>query len=145
MIGSHRSLINILPHSYPFLLIDRVIEFEEDNRIVCLKNVTINEEFFQGHFRSNPVMPGVLIIEAMAQASGLLLRNKKNNIKVLIAQVKEVRFKESVMPGDALYITSIKLHDFSTFHCFEVTANVNNKTVASGEIVLAEINEDKGE
>lgn len=145
MIVSHRSLINILPHSYPFLLIDRVLEFEEDKRIVCLKNVTINEEFFQGHFRSNPVMPGVLIIEAMAQASGLLLRNKKDNIKVLIAQVKEVRFKESVMPGDALYITSIKLHDFSTFHCFEVTANVNNKTVANGELVLAEINEDKGE
>lgn len=145
MLGSPRSLLNILPHSYPFLLIDRVLEFEEDKRIVCLKNVTINEEFFQGHFRSNPVMPGVLIIEAMAQASGLLLRNKKNNIKVLIAQVKEVRFKESVMPGDVLYITSIKLHAFSTFHCFEVTANVNNKTVASGEIVLAEINEDKGE
>lgn len=145
MLGAPRSLLNILPHSYPFLLIDRVVELEENKRIVCLKNVTINEEFFQGHFRSNPLMPGVLIIEAMAQASGLLLRNKKNNIKVLIAQVKEVRFKESVRPGDALYITSIKLHAFSTFHCFAVTANVNNKTVASGELVLAEINEDKGE
>ena len=73
MVVEARELLNILPHRYPFLLVDRVLEFKKAERLVALKNVTFNEPFFQGHFPGNPVMPGVLIIEALAQAGGLLL------------------------------------------------------------------------
>lgn len=143
MTDRHPSPASILPHSYPFVLIDRIIEREEGKRIVCLKNVTFNEEFFQGHFRDMPVMPGVLIIEAMAQASGLLLRGDRTGIRTFLARVKDVRFREVVMPGDSLYITSAKSNEFGSFHVFNVSVAVNEKTVAEGEILLAEIKEEE--
>lgn len=97
---------NLLPHRYPFLLIDRVLELESGRRIVALKNVTRNEEFFNGHYPERPIMPGVLIIEAMAQAGGLaVLSQMENSGKVpLFAGIDKARFRRVVVPGDQLRI-----------------------------------------
>jgi len=95
---------NIIPHRYPFLLVDRVIEVEEGQRVVGIKNVTINEPFFQGHFPQYPVMPGVLIIEALAQVGAIAMLGKEENKGKLgfLAGVDKCRFKRQVKPGDQL-------------------------------------------
>lgn len=98
----------VLPHRYPFLLVDRIIALTPGQRIVGLKNVTINEPFFQGHFPGMPVMPGVLQIEAMAQTGGLLLLNQiaePEKKLLLFAGIDEVKFRRPVVPGDTLHIT----------------------------------------
>ncbi len=94
----------ILPHRYPFLLVDRIVELEEGKRAVGLKNVTINEEFFNGHFPQYPVMPGVLIVEALAQVSAVIMLTKEGNEGRLglLAGIDECRFKKQVKPGDQL-------------------------------------------
>src|SRR5882762_7828094 len=97
---------DILPHRYPFLLVDAILELEED-RVVGIKNVTINEPFFTGHFPDFPVMPGVLIIEAMAQVAGILVLNsipERKTKLVLLAAVNEAKFRKPVVPGDQLRI-----------------------------------------
>ncbi|MBT4161232.1 MAG: 3-hydroxyacyl-ACP dehydratase FabZ [Gammaproteobacteria bacterium] len=98
---------NYLPHRYPFLLVDRVIEFEADKRIVCIKNVTINEPMFTGHFPETPVFPGVLIVEALAQASGILAfrsrdRTLDDGFIYYLAGTDKTKFKRSVIPGDQI-------------------------------------------
>lgn len=98
---------NYLPHRYPFLLVDRVLEFEADKRIVAIKNVTINEPQFTGHFPMTPVFPGVLIVEALAQASGILAFKSRNRTLddgyiYYLAGTDKTRFKRSVVPGDQL-------------------------------------------
>jgi UDP-3-O-[3-hydroxymyristoyl] N-acetylglucosamine deacetylase / 3-hydroxyacyl-[acyl-carrier-protein] dehydratase len=98
-------IMRVLPHRYPFLLVDRVLEFEERKRIVGIKNVTINEPFFQGHFPGHPVMPGVLIIEAMAQVGGVLLMGEiadPESRVVYIMSLDNVKFRKPVRPGDQL-------------------------------------------
>ncbi|WP_155591071.1 3-hydroxyacyl-ACP dehydratase FabZ [Lysinibacillus cavernae] len=94
----------ILPHRYPFLLVDRIMELEEGKRAVGLKNVTINEEFFNGHFPQYPVMPGVLIVEALAQVSAVIMLTKEGNEGKLglLAGIDHCRFKKQVKPGDQL-------------------------------------------
>ncbi|MGD2197089.1 3-hydroxyacyl-ACP dehydratase FabZ [Lysinibacillus fusiformis] len=94
----------ILPHRYPFLLVDRIEELEEGKRAVGLKNVTINEEFFNGHFPQYPVMPGVLIVEALAQVSAVIMLSKEGNEGRLglLAGIDQCRFKKQVKPGDQL-------------------------------------------
>ncbi len=95
----------MLPHRYPMLLVDRVLEIERDRRIVAIKNVTINEPFFQGHFPDQPVMPGVLIVEGMAQAGGILLLEdpaRKANKLIYLMSVDRARFRRPVVPGDQL-------------------------------------------
>src|SRR3970040_2527241 len=97
-----------LPHRYPFLLLDRVLEFEPDVRIVALKNVTINEEFFQGHFPALPLMPGVLILEAMAQAGGLLVLPEDGSAagkNFYLVSIDHAKFRRTVVPGDQLRAT----------------------------------------
>ena len=98
-----REIMEILPHRYPFLLIDRVVEIERKKRIVALKNVTVNEPFFQGHFPDYPIMPGVLMIEAMAQAGGALLLTEfpdRHEKLVLFTGIESARFRRPILPGD---------------------------------------------
>lgn len=102
-------ILKILPHRYPFLLIDRILEVEGDKRLVALKNVTINEPFFAGHFPGNPVMPGVLTIEAMAQAGAVmgLIHSAPEDVKnavVYFMGIDEARFRRPIVPGDQLRI-----------------------------------------
>jgi beta-hydroxyacyl-ACP dehydratase FabZ len=100
-------IMDVLPHRYPFLLVDRIIEIEGQKRIVGIKNVTINEQFFQGHFPGHPIMPGVLIIEAMAQVGGMLLMNhfegqNADDKVVYFMSLDNVKFRRPVVPGDQL-------------------------------------------
>ena len=98
-------ILRVLPHRYPFLLVDRVLELEPKKRIVGLKNVTINEPFFQGHFPGHPIMPGVLIIEAMAQVGGVLLMGEFPDVEskvVYFMSLDNVKFRRPVKPGDQI-------------------------------------------
>jgi 3-hydroxyacyl-[acyl-carrier-protein] dehydratase len=104
-----KQILESLPHRYPFLLVDRVLEFEPGKRLVALKNVTINEPFFPGHFPHHPVMPGVMIIEAMAQAAAILAFKTMNAVPheshvVYFVGIDEARFKSPVSPGDQLIL-----------------------------------------
>jgi 3-hydroxyacyl-[acyl-carrier-protein] dehydratase len=127
----------ILPHRYPFLLIDRIVEMERTKRIVALKNVTINEPFFQGHFPALPIMPGVLVVEAMAQAGGVLLlteipdREKK---LVVFTGIERARFRRPVTPGDQLRIVVEVLAWRSTAGRMEGKVYVGEKLVAEAII-----------
>lgn len=129
---------SLLPHRYPFLLIDRVIESEPGKRLVAIKNVTINEPFFQGHFPSKPVMPGVLLIEAMAQATGLLAMESaevpKEAIYYLVG-VDKARFKRPVVPGDQLFFEVEVLKNRREIWVFAAEAKVDGQMVASAEIM----------
>lgn len=101
-----KEILAILPHRYPFLLVDRILECDDQKRIVGLKNVTVNEPFFQGHFPGMPIMPGVLQLEAMAQVGGVLLGRKtgsRGNLPLFMA-IDRVKFRRMVIPGDALRI-----------------------------------------
>ena len=98
-------IMKVLPHRYPFLLVDRIVEIEEEKRIVGIKNVTINEPFFQGHFPGHPIMPGVLIIESMAQVGGLLLMGMVDDPErkvVYFMSLDNIKFRKPVRPGDQL-------------------------------------------
>ena len=102
-----REILNYLPHRYPFLLVDRVISCERGKSIVAIKNVTSNEPYFQGHFPGNPVMPGVMIVESLAQAAGILSfltikRDPNRNLLYYLVGVDRARFKKPVVPGDQL-------------------------------------------
>lgn len=129
---------SLLPHRYPFLLIDRVLESEPGKRLVAMKNVSINEPFFQGHFPSKPVMPGVLLIEAMAQATGLLAMESaevpKEAIYYLVG-VDKARFKHPVVPGDQLVFEVEVLKNRREIWVFAAEAKVDGKMVASAEIM----------
>lgn len=129
-------LMKSLPHAFPFLMIDRIVEFEEGKRIVCLKNVCSNEEFTRGYFDGNPVLPEVLIIEAMAQASGLLMSGE-NSGKAYLGEIKNAIFKKSVIPGDRLIITSFLAYQLHPLYAFEVVASVGSEIVSQAEITMA--------
>ena len=132
-----------LPHRYPFLLVDRVLELEPDKRIVAIKNVTINEPFFQGHFPHYPVMPGVLIVEAMAQAAALLsfksLGTKRDeNTVVYLAGVDGARFKRPVVPGDTLILEAEKLLEKRGLIKYAVRAKVGNQLACEAELLCTQ-------
>jgi 3-hydroxyacyl-[acyl-carrier-protein] dehydratase len=102
-----QEILEFLPHRYPFLLIDRIVEFEPKQRIVALKNVTINEPFFQGHFPGYPIMPGVLVVEAMAQAGGILIMREtpdRDQKLVVFTGIERAKFRRPITPGDQLRI-----------------------------------------
>ena len=102
-----QEILEFLPHRYPFLLIDRIIEFEPKQRLVAIKNVTINEPFFQGHFPGYPIMPGVLVVEAMAQAGGIIMMHElpdRHEKLVVFTGIDRARFRRPVSPGDQLRI-----------------------------------------
>ena len=133
----------ILPHRPPFLLVDRIVELEPQKRIVGIKNVTINEPFFVGHFPSFPVMPGVLIIEAMAQTGGVLVLRDvpdHNEKLVFFAAIEEAKFRRPVFPGDQLRLELEVLSRRSTFCRMKGNAYVDGQLVAEA-IVLCKITE----
>jgi len=136
-------IMRFLPHRYPFLLVDRIVELEADKRIVGLKNVTINEQFFQGHFPGAPVMPGVLIIEAMAQVAGVMIyRDLPDKDKKLIyfTGIESAKFRRPVVPGDQLRIEMELLNRRNNFGKMQGRATVDGK-LASEAIVLFAIAE----
>jgi len=137
-------IIELLPHRYPFLLIDRVLSMEPDKSIVALKNVTINEPFFPGHYPHHPVMPGVLIIEAMAQASALLsfksmkakpTENPNEKSVYYFAGIDGARFRQPVGPGDQLIIKATLIGSKRGLFKFSATAEVDGKLAAEAELM----------
>ncbi|MGH1461689.1 MAG: 3-hydroxyacyl-ACP dehydratase FabZ [Neptuniibacter sp.] len=132
-----------LPHRYPFLLVDRVLEINEGESIVAIKNVTVNEPFFNGHFPDHPVMPGVLIVEAMAQAAGILgfktmgKKPQDGSIYYFVGSDK-LRFKRPVVPGDQLQLEATILSEKRGIWKFEVRASVDGDTVSSATILCAD-------
>jgi 3-hydroxyacyl-[acyl-carrier-protein] dehydratase len=132
----------LLPHRYPFLLVDRVVAFERSTSIVCRKNVSINEPFFQGHFPSQPVMPGVLLIEALAQAGGLLthlssITDSSGKVFYLV-KVDNAKFSRMVVPGDQLELCVSLKRTIRNMALFEGVAKVDGEQVACAEILCAE-------
>lgn len=124
-----------LPHAYPFILIDKIIEFEEGRRITCVKNISLNEEFFKGHFIENPVMPEMLIIEAMAQSAGLIIGGKKS--AAYLSRVNEARFLKPAVPGDRLIIIVSVIQKFHPLYVFNARAFVMDEMRAEAEITLS--------
>ena len=135
-------IMNILPHRYPFLLVDRIIDVTPGVRAVGFKNVTADEPFFQGHFPGYPVMPGVLIVEAMAQVAGVAgLMTEQNKGKIgLFAGIDNMKFKRQVVPGDTLMMEAEFLTSKMGVSKVRVCAKVDDKIAAEGEIrvVLAD-------
>ena len=132
----------MLPHRNPFLLVDRVTEFERSSRIVCHKNVTINEPFFQGHFPGHPVMPGVLVLEALAQAGGLLIQMSKDGEPggqvFYLVKIDNAKFSRMVVPGDQLALHVTLKRTIRNMALFEGVARVDGEQVACAEILCAE-------
>lgn len=148
-----QEILNYLPHRYPFLLIDRVIEFKQGKSLVAIKNVTINEPFFSGHFPGRPVMPGVLILEAMAQATCILANKSPSitdptydhrNYLHLFAGIDNARFKRVVEPGDQLHLSVELLRYKQGIWKFSGVATVEGELVCSADMISArkEINRD---
>lgn len=133
-------ILKILPHRYPFLLIDRVLELEDDKKAVGIKNVTYNEPFFTGHFPEKPIMPGVLIIEALAQIGGIMLLNKRRHMKIIpyFTGIDKVRIRRAVIPGDQILLTaeviSIRGNQMGKIRA---RATVDGKLVTEGEFMFA--------
>jgi len=131
-----------LPHRFPFLLVDRVLDVVAGKSIVAVKNVTMNEAYFQGHFPGHPVMPGVLIIEALAQAGGLLAyetapADERISILYLVG-IEESRFKQIVRPGDQLTLLVELVKQRRNLWRFTAVAEVDGKAVAEAQILMAE-------
>ncbi|MFI4968674.1 MAG: 3-hydroxyacyl-ACP dehydratase FabZ [Lysobacterales bacterium] len=134
----------MLPHRYPFLLLDRVTAFEHGKRVTALKNVTINEPFFQGHFPGHPVMPGVLIIEAMAQAAGVLIKltvphDPAQPVVFYLVKVDNARFNRVVVPGDQLRLEVEHKRTMRNMSQFLGRAFVGDQLAAEAEMLCAEV------
>jgi beta-hydroxyacyl-ACP dehydratase FabZ len=124
--------MSVIPHRYPLLLIDRVLEIEPKKRIVAIKNVTVNEEFFAGHFPGHPVMPGVLVIEAMAQVGGLLVMHDvpdRENKLIYFTTINKAKFRRPVVPGDQLRI------EIDILRLREVFCKLSAKAMVDGQLV----------
>lgn len=134
-----QEIMNFLPHRYPFILVDRVLELVPDEKIVALKNITINEPFFQGHFPGTPIMPGVLIIEAMGQAGGVLayasLPREKHGSLIYFMGMDRVRFRKPVVPGDQLIFEVKMVKQRLKAIKMSGVATVDEKLVAEAELM----------
>ena len=138
----YEDIVKILPHRYPFLLVDRIVELEPGTRVVGIKNVTANEPFFQGHFPGNPIMPGVLIIEAMAQVGGILARlsvpgllEDENRNETYFVSMDKVKFRRPVVPGDQLRCVLETLRSGSRVWKMAGQALVGDVVVAEAQMV----------
>jgi beta-hydroxyacyl-[acyl carrier protein] dehydratase FabZ len=136
-----------LPHRYPMLLVDRILEVEPMKKAVGIKNVTLNEPFFEGHFPGNPVMPGVLILEAMGQVGGLFIMccEEYKGMGTFFAGIDEVRFRKPVVPGDQLIITSEMVKYKGLIGKVKSEARVDGEVVASAVFTYALIDNKKDE
>lgn len=137
-----KEIFKYLPHRYPFLLVDRVLEYESGKTLVAVKNVTINEPFFQGHFPNQPVMPGVLILEALAQAAGILAFKTANatpseDIVYYMVGIDNARFREPVGPGDQLNLHVTLNRSIKTIWKFGGEARVGDKVAATADLMVA--------
>ena len=137
MILNHEDILEILPHRYPMLLVDRVIETSEDT-IVAIKNVTINEPFFNGHFPQEPVMPGVLIIEALAQtgAVAMLCQDEFKGKTAYFGGIQKCKFRGKVVPGDKLRLETRIIKSKGPVGVGEAVASVDGKVVVSAELTF---------
>ncbi|AMT96425.1 3-hydroxyacyl-ACP dehydratase FabZ [Psychrobacter alimentarius] len=139
---TYHTLKHYLPHRYPFLLVDRIIDCTPGESITGIKNVTINEEFFNGHFPDEPIMPGVLMVESMAQVSGVLGfisagLTSEDGYLYLFAGVDKVRFKRRVIPGDQLTIRATSVMQKRGIYKFDCTVHVEDELAASAQIMIA--------
>ncbi len=134
-------VMELLPHRYPFLLIDRVVEFEQGQNLSAIKNVTINEPFFNGHFPGQPVMPGVLILEAMAQATGLLafaeMGEERRSKLYMLVGIDKSRFRGQVMPGDQLRLNIALKRQMRGIGIYQCEALVDGRVVAEAEMMCS--------
>ena len=133
--------MELLPHRYPFLLVDRVNEFVEGKSLTAIKNVTINEPFFQGHFPGQPIMPGVLVLEAMAQATGLLAFSSmgdahKSKLYMLVG-IDKARFRGQVVPGDQLVLNISLKRNMRGIGMYQCEARINGDVVAEAEMMCS--------
>ncbi len=139
-----QKIMDLLPHRYPFLLVDRVTDFKPGESITALKNVTANEPFFQGHFPGHPVMPGVLILEALAQTSGIYefasreANNESTNFLFLFVSIDKARFRKQVVPGDQLILQADLISKKRNMMKVMGTATVDGVVAASAEIMCAQ-------
>ncbi len=137
---SHEEILTLLPHRYPFLLVDRVLDWVANEKIIGLKNVTFNEPFFPGHFPGKPVMPGVLIIESMAQVGGLLAYKSLPRLKgklIFFMSMDKVKFRKPVVPGDQLILELTALRSGQRVWKMQGKALVKNTLVAEAELTAA--------
>jgi UDP-3-O-[3-hydroxymyristoyl] N-acetylglucosamine deacetylase/3-hydroxyacyl-[acyl-carrier-protein] dehydratase len=142
MIGISE-IMKYLPHRYPFLMVDRIIEFEENKRVVGIKNVTINEPFFQGHFPGQPIMPGVLLIEAMAQVGGVLALHSdpEPETKLLIfMSIDKAKFRKPVVPGDQVRLEQELIKSRGPVRSLKARAIVDGAVVAEAEMMAMIVN-----
>lgn len=141
-----KEIFKSIPHRYPFLLVDRIVEIDGNEKVVGIKNVTINDNFFQGHFPNHPVMPGVLICEAMAQVGAIFAHNARGGMaddKVFVLTgLDNVKFKRPVEPGDQLRMELTCLKRRGSFWKMQGIATVEGKLVAQAEISAMEVDLD---
>lgn len=138
-----QEILKALPHRYPFLLVDRVIDYRPNEWLKAVKNITLNEPYFQGHFPGHPVMPGVLILEALAQATGVLNylsaeRGSADNPIYYLVKIDKARFTRTVIPGDQLILEVSHKRRFRSMALSICEASVNGESVASAEILCAQ-------
>ena len=133
----------LLPHRYPFLLVDRVVEFEPNKRVLAYKNVTANEPFFQGHFPGHPVMPGVLVVEALAQAGGVLTQLSNGSTAdgrlFYLVKIDNAKFSRMVVPGDRLDLEVTLKRTIRNMALYEGIARVDGEQAACADILCAEV------
>lgn len=134
-----KEILQILPHRYPFAMVDRIIDMEDDKYAVGIKNVTLNEPYFTGHFPEDPTMPGVMIAESMAQVGGIMLMASRleEDLKPFLARISNLRFKNPVVPGDILQIRVDMIGGKGTIGKVKGKATVDGKLVATGEMSFA--------
>ena len=137
---SFEEIKEILPHRYPFLLVDRILEVQKGKCCKALKNISGNEEIFQGHFPSHAVLPGVMIIEALAQTAGIVIHSDENETSsreiVFFAGIDKAKFRIPVVPGDQLILETTLINQRRNFWVFEGNASVDDKLAAQAEIKL---------
>ncbi|QJC35704.1 3-hydroxyacyl-ACP dehydratase FabZ [Enterobacteriaceae endosymbiont of Donacia sparganii] len=138
-------ILSILPHRYPFILVDRIIAFKKFTFLNAIKNISMNEPYFQGHFPQKPIYPGVLLLESMIQTTGILLYKSTNKKKLekkiiyYVTGIDQAKFKKPAFPGDQIIIESILEKQKKLLFCFQSIAKINNKIICKAKIMCMKI------